>query len=514
MTLILAITNVEKLENGVSTRLRLDRHGALIGRSPQADWSLPDPQHYISSTHCEIDYRDGAYVLTDKSTNGAFLNGAAERMAGPHALRDGDQFLIGPYNIAAHLDGADAAAQPAAAGAAAPAWGGWDSHGAPPVSGDIARGWDRPAPSAAISGAGAMSGNWAPPRVETPPPSPPVSSVWNQPAAAVTPASDWSSPVSAPAAQPSAADVWGKLAEGNLVDWARGGFGSPTTAPVSLTPAPAKDPFGLGGGDAILADRPAPLAAPASPSWGPAAPASEPPPASSWGPATTAPVAVAASVPAPVAVPAPPPAPATAPLAPISPGGEWAAFLEAAGLQAADVKADPRAALAAAGDLLRRLTAGMVVMLEARARAKAQLGAQGTSLEFEGNNPLKFARSPEKALAQMINPPERGFMPAARAVEDSFRDLQAHQMATLVAMQGALAATLARFSPQAIRDRADMRGLLAKILPSARDAELWNAYQREFEGVARGSDEAFMDVFAKEFREAYEKAAADMKAKG
>ncbi|HZL00904.1 MAG TPA: type VI secretion system-associated FHA domain protein, partial [Caulobacteraceae bacterium] len=92
--------------------------------------------------------------------------------------------------------------------------------------------------------------------------------------------------------------------------------------------------------------------------------------------------------------------------------------------------------------------------------------------------------------------------------------LQAHQMATLIAMQGALAATLARFSPQAIRERADMRGILAKILPSARDAELWNAYQKEFEGVARGSDEAFMDVFAKEFRQAYEKAAADMKARG
>jgi type VI secretion system protein ImpI/type VI secretion system protein len=33
---------------------------------------------------------------------------------------------------------------------------------------------------------------------------------------------------------------------------------------------------------------------------------------------------------------------------------------------------------------------------------------------------------------------------------------------------------------------------------------LWRAYEREFSGVARGSDEAFMDVFAKEFRKAYE----------
>ena len=64
------------------------------------------------------------------------------------------------------------------------------------------------------------------------------------------------------------------------------------------------------------------------------------------------------------------------------------------------------------------------------------------------------------------------------------------------------------------RDRAETRGVLSKILPSARDAELWKAYEREFEGVARGSDEAFMDIFAKEFKTAYEKSTADLKARG
>ena len=153
-------------------------------------------------------------------------------------------------------------------------------------------------------------------------------------------------------------------------------------------------------------------------------------------------------------------------------------------------------------------------MLEARARAKTQLGAQGTSLEFDGNNPLKFARAPEKAIAQLLNPPERGFMSSDRAIEDAFRDLQAHQMATLQAMQGAgFAAPWPGFSPQAIRERAEHRGVLAKIMPNAREATLWETYEREFEGVAQGSAEAFMDVFAKEFRQAYEKASADMKRK-
>jgi predicted component of type VI protein secretion system len=74
-------------------------------------------------------------------------------------------------------------------------------------------------------------------------------------------------------------------------------------------------------------------------------------------------------------------------------------------------------------------------------------------------------------------------------------------------MQGALRATLDRFSPAAIRKRATQGGVMKKILPGAKNAALWEAYEREFSGVAQGSDEAFMDVFAKEFRKAYEEAA-------
>jgi type VI secretion system protein len=540
MTLVLTITNVERLENGLPTRLRLDRHGAVIGRSPTADWSLPDPQHYISSVHCEIDYRDSAYVLVDKSTNGTFVNGAQQRLAGPHSIAPGDVIVIGHYSIKADLGGA--AAQPADAPAQeTPAWGGWQPQQA--AAGIDAASWERVPAGPAISGQGAMSQAWAPPPVDSPPiasqpvasqpiasppvasppvGSPPVASAWATPAPASTPASGWSSPVSDSPAAPSAVDVWGQLAASNVVDWARGGFGERSRD--------ASDPLGLGSGGARLrpdplgldtpGQPPAQLTPPAAPAWGSpnvtTAPTSAQP-APGWGPD-------AAPAPAPAQSPAPP-APnwgARGGAAPAPPPGqpaiqaveaELAAFLVGAGLQPSDLKVSGPQAMTAAGSALRRVIAGLVVMLEARARAKAQLGAQGTSLEFDGNNPLKFARAPEKAIAQLLNPPERGFMSADRAVDDAFRDLQAHQMATLTAMQGALASTLARFSPQAIRERAESQGFLAKLMPGGREATLWQAYEREFEGVARGSDEAFMDVFAKEFRQAYEKASADMKRK-
>ena len=181
----------------------------------------------------------------------------------------------------------------------------------------------------------------------------------------------------------------------------------------------------------------------------------------------------------------------------------------AAGVLELDHEAPPPAEAQAepAGTLLRALVAGLVAMLGARARAKSQLGAQGTVLALDGNNPLKLARDTGEAIEMLLAPPMRGFLDATSAVEDAFRDLQAHQLATLGAMQGALRATLARFSPAAIRARADQRGILARILPGAREAALWNAYEREFDGVSERSDEAFIEVFAAEFRRAYEELA-------
>ena len=276
-------------------------------------------------------------------------------------------------------------------------------------------------------------------------------------------------PAGAPAPTPAVPagddDIWSRFAASNAIDWERGGFGE-----AGAPPAQAAQPVA-----------PAPqVSAPQAPAPAPA--------------------------PAPLAAPAPSPA-APPPAASGSSGDAAAivtALLSGAGLESDAIHQDPGAAMHQAGLLLRRLVAGMVVMLEARARAKSQMGAQSTGLEIAGNNPLKFARTPEQALRHVLNPPERGFMSAEKAIEDSFKDLQAHQLATLKAMQGALRSTLDRFSPKSIRSRAETRGLLEKILPSARDAAMWKAYEREFSGVAFDSDEAFMDMFSKEFRKAYD----------
>ncbi|MFN4134343.1 MAG: type VI secretion system-associated FHA domain protein TagH [Novosphingobium sp.] len=525
MPLTLTIRNAERLDNGSPLSLVLDRRGALIGRAATSDWCLPDPSLHISSRHCEVRFAGGNYELIDHSTNGTFIDGQAARLAGPHLIAPGDVIRIGPFEIVAALD--DAAAAQAAERNRNPApanWKGWtsgmDAQAAPPVA---ASAWDQRPTGSAISGTGPMSQSWAAPPAAGvapaangpaatsgwgPPPAPaagtasaapssgwgppagaapaPAAGGWAAPAATPTPASaggspwatpppapskpasDWSSPA-APPPPPAADDIWGKFSQSNVVDWARGGFGSasPASAPAFASPQ---------------VHTPAAVAPAFQPTPPPAAPSH----------ASPSPISSSAS---PV------------PQAGAAAGGALAAFAQSAGISPERLQSGEVQTLGVAGNLLRRLVAGMVVMLEARARAKSQLGAQGTSLEFDGNNPLKFARTPEQALEQLLNAPQRGFMDSERAVEDAFKDLQAHQMATLKAMQGALRATLDRFSPRAIRARAEQGGILSRILPGARDAALWAAYEKEFSGVAQGSDEAFMEVFAREFRKAYEEIA-------
>ena len=449
MALTLRIINVESLDNAGPTRLVLDRRGAKIGRSPNGDWCLPDERNFISSQHCEVAYRDGAYLLIDRSKNGSYLNGSTTRMVETHRIEEGDEIAIGHYKLRASFREGGAPTPP-------PVPLAWPEQAAPtsrarqdwgpspaPARASMGDAWDAPLRDNPVSARRGWD-NDVDPRAESY--SPAISPPLREPGGPMrreAPGSEGAPPPAAwpgeqqgsgPRAGSGGGDIWDRFSSSNEIDWERGFGPRPEPAPMR---------------------RPEPRAAEAGP---------------------------------------------------------WEAMLEAAGLSPKVLRGDPFLAGAAAGALLKRLVAGLVVMLEARKRAKDEMGAQATMFTF-GHNPLKFGGRPEQALAQLLNPPDPGFMGAEAAVEDSFQDLQAHQVATVAAMQGALRQTLERFSPHAIRERAEGRGLISRIIPMAKEAELWRAYEREFDGVVLGSDEAFLDVFAHAFRQAYDEAASKLKAR-
>jgi type VI secretion system protein len=569
MTLTLKIINHDRFDHGVNPELVLNNRGANIGRSLTCKWVLPDEARVVSGKHCEIQFRDNCYFLIDfGSTNGTFLGQSEQRLEGAHQIAQGDRFRIGPYVVEAKLAGAalhqyQSEQDRAAAAARGPGFGDWnDVPGGrpppppppPPAMDYPANGsWDIsvPTPDRASIHSEAINRTPAPPSADD------IFGKFTEQNEIDWNNIDWTVDDNFDPFKDLGGDDSGFAPLPGGVEPTPGGGGGGGFAPLpgGVEPAPIGgggggfaplagiDPEGLDHGFGPLpgnnvAPPPAPPTGgnfapldPVSPHFPPPAPPPSPEPVNPdatvgpWGPEGGVPDpgfprADPAAVPAPVRVrpspvphDLPPAAPEAAtpeavppPAAPPRPDAVFGALLGELGVSASQTKLSPEESAGKAGRMLRHLLAGLMILLEARARAKEEMGASGTALGFDGNNPLKFARNVDQALQMMLNPPLRGYMEAEDAIEEAYRDLQAHQIATLKAMQGALRETLNRFSPSAIKARTKDQGLLAKVLPGQREAAMWRAYEEQFSGVAEGSAEAFLEVFSREFRRAYEEA--------
>jgi predicted component of type VI protein secretion system len=75
--------------------------GGTLGRGNDNFWVLDDPNKYMSSVHAKIVCVAEQYFLTDLSTNGTFVNGAAEPIGNGNqiSLNDGDHFTISDYEF-------------------------------------------------------------------------------------------------------------------------------------------------------------------------------------------------------------------------------------------------------------------------------------------------------------------------------------------------------------------------------------------------------------------------------
>ncbi|MGX8009537.1 type VI secretion system-associated FHA domain protein TagH [Mesorhizobium sp. ORM8.1] len=103
MFISLQISNVDRLPAGIATSYAARDRGFEIGRE-NCDWTLSDPDKFISGRHCEIRYQAGSFWLYDVSRNGTFVNGSNQRMNAPHRLTQGDRLLIGRYVVAVSID--------------------------------------------------------------------------------------------------------------------------------------------------------------------------------------------------------------------------------------------------------------------------------------------------------------------------------------------------------------------------------------------------------------------------
>ncbi len=472
MPLRLTITSYHKLTPGQRADMELDRGELRIGRNPENDWVLPDPERLVSGQHCVIQFRDGTYYLTDTSTNGVQLVNAGVRLhrGNSEPLRDGELVRLGEYDILVQITGADIS-----------------SPGLPATS-DPFTGFD-----ALMNRQGAGA-----PSMPTPPPAAPAQMQAGGSPLDTKP--DLFDFLATPAVPPPSAP--------DHIPAERHDFRPPQAQvpapPVEASPAAAHaipadwDPFAELG---IAAATPqAPSAAPSAP---PAVPAAQPVPVAAPLPAApTAPVA--AAVPPSVGTPQPGAA------APTDDALE--AFLRGAGVAQLRIeRGEALAQMEAIGRSYRQMVEGLVDVLRARASLKGEFRMAQTMIQPVENNPLKFAPNVEEALLLLLRSGNQAFMPPDQAIAESFDDLRAHQLAVMAGVQAAIKHLLKRFEPATLEARLNKPSGIGGLLSGGRQAKYWELFTETYAAISREAEDDFQDLFGREFSRAYEEHSAKLR---
>jgi type VI secretion system FHA domain protein len=460
----------------------LDRRGITIGRAPDNDWILEDPGRHVSKHHCTIEYRDGEYVLMDTSTNGVFLNRAAERLERNRAvaLADGDILGSGVYEIAVRmLDDEPLAVTEEAS--------------------------DRNDPFADL-----------PPPYEDP----------VEQKQQVRPTDSFESPDSfvktLDAPDAGLVDDRDTVRLGGPASTRQDIIGDefePFADPADVAHGSGTDGLGRGARELIPDDddligsgyetgaehdvmeghsvadhvptekdyfKPPQVAETIPEDWSTefgagAAPAGSPP---------AAPQGAAGA----------PSHPAAAPVA-FGPSdiASARAFLAGAGMEGLDVTdQELEQLMRTVGATFRQMVEGMREVLMTRTSIKSEFRIDQTMLKAKENNPLKFSTSGEEAMKALLHKPAAGYMPAERAVQEGFEDIRAHQLAVMAGLQVALTALLKRFDPETLAKRLEKSSLL-----SSKKAQYWDLFTKLYQEIAREAEDDFQSLFGREFSRAY-----------
>jgi type VI secretion system protein len=449
--LTLTVIQYRQMPPDQITATRFDQVGGTIGRAANNDWVLPDPEQHLSKRHCQIDYRDGRYLITDTSSNGVFVNGGTQPL-GPHKpymLCDGDRLVLGDFIVEARI--ASVA----------------DSLITPQLRIDT-----RIDPFAAQDDPFGLS-RWE----DTP----------SRPAGYSEP-----TPTTGPRRfdEDSDDDFWGPINRDN-----------------ERAPLPDHLPLERESIRIAPAVEETPLVAPLIPDDWDKSPLIDPPPIPSLRMnGRSAPDSETVE---------PPPEPSSGaretaePLpideAAMTDAGLLAAFLEGAGIGRLDLSdQDPREVMRRAGEITRVAIEGLREVLVARAKLKEELRLTQTVIKVSGNNPVKFSLGVNETLAALLGPQQPGYMRAVPAVRQGFKDLKSHEMATLAAFQAALAKLFQDFDPERLKQRLDRPSVLESIVPGLRKAGYWELYEALYRKIAQEMAEDLQGMFGREFARAYE----------
>ena len=534
MHLVIRAQSLHSAALSQSIVAEFDERGGTIGRSDSNTMSLPDPERHVSRLQAEVSCVAGNFTLRNAgNSNPIIINGRPLDPGERAALRDQDQMLIGGYELRVELrEQPGQAALRAVDGRTVIGASAGEGRTGPPRQPRAARSPTRSDPFADLLSAPAPAGATdpfadllGPASQPAPPPTPTTSSTPQSVAPAPSspplaspessssrlpedfdPFADLSTPAPSPAAaghkEESLQDLLGPGAAGPGLDALfdlndeRPGLADPLADFLRADTSPAvpssNDPFAfLGGGDSTPQ------------STGPSA-------------GDDTPDLQSAYVPPPVHAATPPQQPETEQPRQAVPPAQfsnsdidalWDAFCDGAKLS---LPLRPRLTpelMRVVGSTLRHAIEGTLQLSAMRTMVKQELHVEVTTIKVKGNNPLKFAPDASAALAQMVQPPMRGFMAAPEAMQDAMTDLLGHAAGTMEGTRAAMHGMLRRFEPAQLEAQLAEGGVLDRLMPGNRRARLWELYLQHFGRISESAREDFDELFGKAFVKAYEEQA-------
>lgn len=443
--LIIAVVraNGEPPPEGVRAAFGAD--GGTIGRGSGSTLVLADPERLISRTHAVVELKDGRFLLRDQGSAIALaVNGRTLGNGHSVALARGDELTLGRYvlrvEVAETDDASDDTIERRSALAASEATG----SGADLSMHGTLLSWSEDGKPMQVDAIRTVFV-----------PSPPINADGE--------------PLPAAAALERAPDA---------------------------VPIPATAPDGSAGSEAPAASPAVELA--------PAPAASTPSPSDAIGPAAVPNESLTEAAFA-IAVPVPTPPPEAPPVTAPAQDALLQALLEGAGVPRLAVPGGLTPELMrGVGQMLRETVQGLLDLLIARALTKRELRADATMIVASDNNPLKFSPSLEAALAHLLTPRGKGFMPPLRAVADANQSLRSHQLAFMAGMQAGLGSVFKRLDPKALEQRSGQPSFLGSLVPGSHKAHLWDQYVTLHAEVARDAESDFQSLFGREFLRAYQ----------
>jgi type VI secretion system protein ImpI len=192
---------------------------------------------------------------------------------------------------------------------------------------------------------------------------------------------------------------------------------------------------------------------------------------------------------------APPPRPAVTHAAEtgMDAGSGLVAFLEGAGLVAADAGgAPPEALLRELGQRYRAMAQGLIELLMIRSALKRETGLDRTMIAAAENNPLKLTASVDEAVRWLVAPRGSGYLAPDTTIAATIDDLKAFTPELVRSMQQALQVLLHRIDPAAFERALGDISMLQIVAAGGRKAACWGRFKERYAELAREAEGEFL----------------------